>query len=173
MRWSFVAVVVVALGLQGCSSSTPSDAAALKLTDALTKTCEPWMKGVERESLNQTLIPGGWALTANAGFLQSGAWGRVDVTLLQPGTPLQRACLINFNSSLEPWSLKPASAAIEQWVSRAYPNAVKATDGPSVVDGRAVDMQAWVADDVKFVRGVQKEKQIAPTFDLFFMVRRD
>ena len=173
MRWLFVALVAGAFGLQSCSPSTSGDAAAVKLTEALHVICEPWMHGVVREVLDETLVPQGWTLTETARLLESGVWGRVEVTLLQTGSPLQRACLINFNSSLEPWSLEAASAAVDHWIASAYPKAVKTTGGLTVVGGRKVLMQAWVLDDLKFARGEQLEKQTAPTFDLFFMVRRD
>ena len=165
--------LIAGAGLLGCSPSAPGNEAVLHLQDALRSVCEPWMHGKVREVLEEKLKPAGWALTDDAAFGQGGAWGRVKVSVAQGDAPLKRSCVVNFNSGIEPWSMTPAMDAVEQWLEAAYPGAVKATASPAVVEGRSVDVQAWVADDVKFARGVQREKQTAPVFDMFLMVRRD
>lgn len=152
------AIAVTGAGLLACSSSAPKGEDVERLQRALHLACEPWMHGMVRKVLEEKLKSAGWTTTDDAGFVQSGAWGRVKVSVTQRD---------------EPWSMKPAMGAVDGWLETAYPDAVKATASPAVVEGRSVDVRAWVAGDVKFARGVQRGKQTPPVFDMFFMVRRD
>jgi hypothetical protein len=164
--------MIMVVALVACSPS-PADPAAARLRQALHDTCEPWLDGHARAELSKALQTLGWNEQADGALLLSGSWGRVEVSLLQPGTEAQRTCLLNFNTEIVPWDPEPASGEVDRWIAAAYPKAAKATGGFTVVEGRKVGMQAWSDGSLRIARGVQVAKQSAPTFDLFVLVSRN
>lgn len=196
MRTMFSTVAGLVL-LANAAAADESEATVLK--SALATACQPWMGDAIRDELGLQLGADGWTITAEAIFVKTGSWGRVQGTLQGPpgkrvhladkamkdnigrltGTPPvvepkpKRSCVLMVYINETPWTALRAQTAISNWIAAAYPGAVKTSTGTAIVDARTLDATAWIAEDLKFTQFVQRSKQTEPNFDLLFLVKRE
>ncbi|MEQ1867659.1 MAG: hypothetical protein ABL996_23800 [Micropepsaceae bacterium] len=176
-----------------------SDGIAETVSSALKTACQPWMGEAVLGELSPQLAAAGWTITAEAIFVKTGSWGRVQGTLSGPPgkrvhpadkalkenidrltgvTPQaepkpKRTCMLSVYIDENPWTAVPAQTAISDWIATAYPTSAKASTGTVIIDVRTLDATAWVAEDLKFTQATQRSKQTQPNFDLIFFVKRE
>ncbi|MCE9521757.1 MAG: hypothetical protein K8S25_04915 [Alphaproteobacteria bacterium] len=194
-----IVLSIIAGSILLANAASAGESAATVLKSALTTACQPWMGEAVLGELSPQLEAAGWTITAEAIFVKTGSWGRVQGTLSGPpgkrvhpadkalkenidrltgATPQvepkpKRTCMLSVYIDENPWTAIPAETAISNWIAAAYPTSAKTSTGTVIIDARTLDATAWVADDLKFTQATQRSKQKQPDFDLLFFVKRE